>query len=735
MKECVLRNWALVCVKVMISFAGSPARAQNDPSGTVPTNAAVITISASDPAAAEGLPANNGVFTVRRSGNTNTDVLVFYRLSGTASNGVDYQLLPGTVSLPAGAVQARIEVVPVDDALVEPNESVQAAITPSPVVGPMPTYVIGSPNVATITIADNDVPPATNRPPEVQLVLPNNGLVFTAPANVGLVASARDPDGFVATVEFFAGTNRLGTVTNNPLAANPGTSFQLLWSNVPPGEYSLSAKATDNLGAMAHSASVRISVTISNPVVQPVVTIVATDPEATEIPLVPPGMGRPQMIDPAVFTVSRSGPTNNPLTVFYRVSGTASNGVDYEPLPGSLTIPAGARAATLEVLPIDDFLVEGTENVQITVEPPVCITLYPPPPDCYRVGVPDRATALLRDNDVVVSNQPPTVRITAPPNGAVFPAPANLRLDATTIDPDGYASRVEFFAGAKKIGEQEILFIQAPPPGQPIFFSIPWSNVVAGEYTLTARTTDNAGASAVSASVHITVGGTNRPPVTNFAPVVSIMATDATASEGTNCLHWPPTIESNAPAGGPMPVFPGNTTATFQVRRSEGTNADLTVRYAVGGTASNGIDYATLPGVVTIPAGARSAEIIVTPIDDNLFEKIETVTLSLLLPPPPPSNTPPAYVLGNPRRASAVILDNDQPRPPCMRLPDGLFHVCAPGTNGHPFRIEASTNCIHWIPVCTNIVREGAVHFVDPDAVEMPNRFYRIIPEANPPAQ
>ena len=120
MKECVLRNWALVCVMVMISFAGSPARAQNDPSGTVPTNAAVITISASDPAAAEGLPANNGVFTVRRSGNTNTDVLVFYRLSGTASNGVDYQLLPGTVSLPA------------DDALKDGSDMAMAVLAVRP---------------------------------------------------------------------------------------------------------------------------------------------------------------------------------------------------------------------------------------------------------------------------------------------------------------------------------------------------------------------------------------------------------------------------------------------------------------------------------------------------------------------------------------------------------------------------------------------------------------------------
>jgi len=48
------------------------------------------------------------------------------------------------------------------------------------------------------------------------------------------------------------------------------------------------------------------------------------------------------------------------LVVYYRIGGTASNGVDYQTLPGTVTIPEGAVSALIEVDPIDDLLVEGT---------------------------------------------------------------------------------------------------------------------------------------------------------------------------------------------------------------------------------------------------------------------------------------------------------------------------------------------------------------------------------------
>ena len=55
---------------------------------------------------------------------------------------------------------------------------------------------------------------------------------------------------------------------------------------------------------------------------------------------------------PGVFTVSRpaaAGATNMPLTVAFALSGTAVAGTHYHPIPETVTIPAGAASAMVEV--------------------------------------------------------------------------------------------------------------------------------------------------------------------------------------------------------------------------------------------------------------------------------------------------------------------------------------------------------------------------------------------------
>src|SRR6185503_15475657 len=227
------------------------------------------------------------------------------------------------------------------------------------------------------------------------------------------------------------------------------------------------------------------------PTNQTVVTIEAVDSVTSEQD---PRLGI--RTDPALLLVRRHGPTNIALNVFYRVSGSASNGVDYEKLSGEVNIPVGATTAEIFVEAIDDSLVEGTESVILNVIPPVCPAIYPPPPEYYTVGRPDTAIAYIRDNDAPPSNSPPTVRITAPPTGSMFREGSDIKIEAVTVDRDGYAPMVEFFANDRKIGEQIINFIMAPPDGTPIEFSFTWSNVAAGSYTLTARATDEEFASA-----------------------------------------------------------------------------------------------------------------------------------------------------------------------------------------------------------------------------------------------
>ena len=62
-------------------------------------------------------------------------------------------------------------------------------------------------------------------------------------------------------------------------------------------------------------------------------------------------------------------------------------------------------------------------------------------------------------------------------------------LAATASDPDGTVTRVEFFNGTTKLGEDTT----AP-------YTLQWNVGAAGTYTLTARATDNAGATKTSSA-------------------------------------------------------------------------------------------------------------------------------------------------------------------------------------------------------------------------------------------
>ncbi len=48
---------------------------------------------------------------------------------GTATSGVDYILAPGTVTIPTGSVTGSFNITVINDALVEPSETIIAGLT------------------------------------------------------------------------------------------------------------------------------------------------------------------------------------------------------------------------------------------------------------------------------------------------------------------------------------------------------------------------------------------------------------------------------------------------------------------------------------------------------------------------------------------------------------------------------------------------------------------------------
>jgi Bacterial Ig domain len=103
----------------------------------------------------------------------------------------------------------------------------------------------------------------------------------------------------------------------------------------------------------------------------------------------------------------------------------------------------------------------------------------------------------------------PTISIATPANGAASIALAPIRLTANATSPSSLITKVEYFAGTTRIGEATT----AP-------FAITWSPALPSAYSVTAVLTNQAGETAVSAPVAITV---NAPSPADVLCAVAVL--------------------------------------------------------------------------------------------------------------------------------------------------------------------------------------------------------------------
>ena len=101
---------------------------------------------------------------------------------------------------------------------------------------------------AAITVTAN-----TNTPATVNLTAPADGAIFAWKPTITITATASDSDGTVTKVEFRDGTTVIGQDTSAP--------YSFTWRNVPQGSHQLTARATDNAGAVTTS-SPAVSITV-----------------------------------------------------------------------------------------------------------------------------------------------------------------------------------------------------------------------------------------------------------------------------------------------------------------------------------------------------------------------------------------------------------------------------------------------------------------------------------------
>ena len=194
---------------------GVPASA----SVAIVDNVQAITVAATDAAASEAGP-NSGTFTITRTGDSSAQVIVNFSLTGTASTA-DFGAVNLVVGIAAGQTSTTVTIAPVDDALVEGDESVILTVTAG-------SYQIGAASNATITISDNDVSVVSVTPTfNMSEAGASQNFTFqrtgslTAPMTVDFTLSGTATNGvdyaLVAGQATFAAANQFATVTIDPV--------------------------------------------------------------------------------------------------------------------------------------------------------------------------------------------------------------------------------------------------------------------------------------------------------------------------------------------------------------------------------------------------------------------------------------------------------------------------------------------------------------------------------------
>ena len=462
------------------------------------------------------------------------------------------------------------------------------------------------------------------QPPTVSLIRPAGGATFMEPATIELEASAASVGSTIAKVEFFNGTTKLGQADVPPYIA--------VWvAAVSPGQYTLTAKATDAQGQSTASAPVTIEVRIG-PNIQPLHIALlspvngATFAAPASIALIAdarpatpgPALSKVEFFDGAnkigevaaatggpVYTSTWANPPAGTHTITAKVtdaanatatSSTATITIAAASAAPVLVITAPAEASTGngpavtvtyqvtgdrtkadhvhfqldQQAEVRDLDFDGTYVFVTIANGPHVLKGYLASANHERIG----DERVVHFTVATGSAQPPTVSITSPANGASVTAPASIHLEADAKPAAGGAAiaNVEFFNGTTKLGEST---------GPHYHFD--WTAVPAGSYTLTAKVTDAAGLIGSSAPVTITVKPTEPAPAPPQMIFLAIPTKIDAGREST--LVWLSLqTESCEASGGWQGAQP--TSGSESVRPTATTTYTLTCKNAQGATVA-----------------------------------------------------------------------------------------------------------------------------------------------------
>jgi hypothetical protein len=336
----------------------------------------------------------------------------------------------------------------------------------------------------------------------IEITAPAPGQLFVAGETVTITATAIDPTGYIARVEFYDSETQIGVSQLAFFRApDPGTPIyhSLAWLGAASGDHLLTARAVDTQGNPVVSNPVKV--TVGKDASLPVVHITAIDPEAIELPPLV------EVIDPARFSISREGDLSQELSVIFSLHGTAEPGLDYARPDSFVRIPAGESEVTLTIAPLPDNLIEKMETVAIRLQDPKPVSAVPAAPRLYSISDSNAAAVA-----VIYDQRRPehgALELGLPTEGEAYSAWQPVPIYAALSLPTPAPSHVDYYANEKLIGSSDL----ASSPGLAAHH-FDWKGAGAGEQVITARARLADGTELVSSQVHITlVGSDPTPPV------------------------------------------------------------------------------------------------------------------------------------------------------------------------------------------------------------------------------
>jgi hypothetical protein len=512
-----------------------------------------ISLSVLTPSVTEG---QAGVLRFNRTGNPADRISIAFTLDSARSTAESHVLLGAhLIQIPAGVSQVDVSVPTLDNSVLEPSETITAAMVGSP------HYSLGANQSGTFEVLDNE--------PTVNLKLLTPAIFEGQPACIEL--SRTGDTAAPITVYYLVESSVSGSASRLHL----GQCSTI----IPAGSSQVNASipSTDNF-VVEPTETATVSLVASpsygsGPFRSGTFKILDNEPTVSFSVLTPAVVEG----GTAQIQFSRTGDVSYPLTISYQLFSSRIWGNSRIATPqGTLTIPGGYSEASLRLPLASDQPINGTETITLKVVPSVHYVSFSGETGSFTIS--DVPSAL---KSVSVKALPPAIS-----SGQLAQVEFTREGDLTAALTVVY-QLTGSPARPRSHLDLGIYTLSFPPGESKAVATFPTRDDVRPRFTEIANV-------ALKESNQFSVTG---PPavftVTDLVPLVSVSFNPVVVGSLT-----PPQKE-----------------ARFTIARSGDLAGRLRVKYTLSGEALRGVDYQAPGNFAVIPAGAASCEVVITAIN------------------------------------------------------------------------------------------------------------------------